>query len=196
MPSAAKSAIYTRVSTLPSTITLPSLLMSRSTRICAVPVFCSVACLTEDGPSKVADSGRARAWNDTGFSDDDSTHSGFEVWGEAEAYLVEADCRVVWSMEGTACQGCNLAWDVELTALSEGVCPFERGTRGRFEVKNDAAYFDGDYWGAAEVDPYWGWSTPGFDYVAWETEGYVYGDSGHAYHYSGRAIGYWPPREW
>jgi hypothetical protein len=100
------------------------------------------------------------------------------IAGSAGVFIVEAGCDIVWDMSGDQCAGCDLGWDISLGLTDAGSCSFGDNTSGKFEVSAGAAYFEGDYWGAAAA---------GGGAVSWATVGYVYGAGGYTYFYSGSA---------
>jgi|GEM_PF-1304824 len=119
-----------------------------------------------------ADGGDGTDGGGTGSGDVGDLHGVAGVW------IVETECDVVWTMSGEQCPGCDLGWDTDLELSDAGSCPFGTDTSGTFEVVAGAAYFRGDYWGAAA---YGGGS------VAWASAGYIYGAGGYTYYYAGSA---------
>jgi len=98
------------------------------------------------------------------------------ISGTAGVLIAELGCSVIWDMSGDATNGADLLWDVDL-AKNDGAttCSFGDNTSGSLEVAGGAAYFNGDYWGAA---------ASGGGAVSWGTVGYVYG-AAYSYVYSG-----------
>lgn len=116
--------------------------------------------------------------SDTAFGPPPSTVGNLS--GTAGVSIAELGCDVVWDISGPQCDGCDLGWDASLSVLPEPetTCGFGDDTSGVFEVVAGAAYFQGDYWGAA---------TAAGGTVEWNTVGYVYGAGGYSYSYSGAA---------
>jgi hypothetical protein len=96
--------------------------------------------------------------------------------GNGGVLIVEAGCDVIWDMSGSATNGMDLSWAMDLTLTDAGSCDFGDNNSGTFTVEGGGAYWDGDYWGAA---------TSGGGNVAWATAGYVYGAGGYTYVYNG-----------
>lgn len=117
---------------------------------------------------------------DTGFGPDDTGTSDIigPISGTAGVFILEAECDVVWDLSGSQCAGCDLAWDVSLELNELGSCAFGDSTAGVFEVREAGVYFSDQYWGAAQA---------GGGTVTWASNGYVYGEGGGNYLYSGSA---------
>jgi|GEM_PF-4138238 len=100
------------------------------------------------------------------------------ITGTAGVYVQETDCDVIWDMSGSQCDGCGLGWSVVLAPSADSTCDFGQRASGWFELKDGAAYFKEDYWGAAVY---------GEGSATWETVGYIYGAYDYSYAYSGSA---------
>ena len=113
-------------------------------------------------------------WYDSGRERPDGDVGDFS--GVAAVLIMEAGCDIVWDLSGSASNGLDLRWDMDLDLSGSSSCDFGSDTAGTFEVRAGAAYFNSDYWGAAAYSD---------GSVAWATAGYVYGAGGYTYVYSG-----------
>lgn len=86
-------------------------------------------------------------------------------------------CDVVWDLDGTGtdCDGCDLAFDVDLTNES-GSCGLGGTLSGELVWANGAVYFDGGYIGQGYNNS---------EVAVFYTNGYVYGAYYDYYYYGG-----------
>lgn len=149
-----------------------------------VTSIAAVACLPkgDDDESGSAVFGSYRydswyRWDSGGWSDPGPVVGDFS--GIGGVMIVEAGCELVWDLAGRQCSGCDLGWDVSLEVSPSSSCDFGTDTSGVLEIGGGAAYFNGDYWGAA---------TARDGAVSWATAGYIYGAGGYTYAYAGSGL--------
>jgi len=133
---------------------------------------------TDDGGSDGTDDGGDDGTTTTEVPPDDPDPE--PDWDDASGivgvFIDDLDCSVIWEAVGEPldCDACTYAFDTTLY-IAESSCGFGDDTRGVIEVRYDAVYWEGLYWGRAEV------SERG---VRWESD-LLEGAGGYTYLYYG-----------